>query len=169
MLSMLDFIPERTVYIFTTNKPRDFEQRTLDRMRRYEFSSAQSVTSAGAQAYCDLIWNAETGGEDGPDWSELPNVLVGSKLSLRRVATAMEQLVRYGAPLEPKRVAPPSRVFLAPKPEPTNYVVREPARAAIVRAPEPVAVAVALPVADYDSLMGDLDLISSSFDSDDDE
>jgi hypothetical protein len=108
-LSVLESLPWRTVLIFTTNHSRRFDQRTLDRFQRYPFSDSVADTLEAAQALADAIWEAETGGGDGPDVNTLPNVIEKGSVSFRRVATAMESVVRFGAVSAPPADTPVPR------------------------------------------------------------
>ncbi len=134
-LSALESIPAQTVIVFTTNRLDKFEQRELDRFQVYTFAATGDESLAAAQSLADAIWCAETGGEDGPDVARLPNAILAGQVSYRRVATAMESLIQYGAPLcsapdasgapliPPIATPPPAAVAIAaphvakPKPE----------------------------------------------------
>jgi hypothetical protein len=96
MLSMLETLPSRTVVVLTTNHAEKFDQRTLDRLVHLPFVADGPEAAAGAQALADAIWHAETGAEDGPDVATLPGVFEGGRVSLRRVAGAMQSLLRDG-------------------------------------------------------------------------
>jgi hypothetical protein len=122
-LSRLEDLPVRTIIIFTTNRKESFQQRELDRfIIQCDFVTAATESRGAAQAYCDMIWEAETGKPDGPDVSTLPNIVERGHVSFRRVATAMESLIRYGiapsaAPIS--FVAPPV-VTVAAGPNPST-------------------------------------------------
>ncbi len=120
-LSILENIPANTVIVFTTNKPEKFAQRNLDRFKRFDFVSTGPTALDAAQALCDTIWQAETGGADGPDVARLPNALIGGEISYRRIVGALESLIRFGAPLCPVPSTapvvahiPPASATLAP-------------------------------------------------------
>jgi hypothetical protein len=118
-LSVLESLPQRTVLIFTTNHPRRFDQRTLDRFQRHAFADSVADTMDAAQSLADAIWQAETGGDDGPDVKLLPNVVEAGSVSFRRVASAMESVIRFGATPAPSQERPrtpdkPDRPVLTP-------------------------------------------------------
>jgi hypothetical protein len=94
-LSALESIPQRTIVIFTTNHVDRFEQRDLDRFQHAGFCFGGSDLD-GAQRLVDRIWQAETGASDGPDLSQLPNVVLDGVVSYRRVAMAVQAAVRDG-------------------------------------------------------------------------
>lgn len=117
----------RTVVIFTTNHPERFDQRERDRFvgGHYRFQADGADAMDGAQTLVNRIWNAETGGEDGPELSSLPNVVEKGQVSFRRVASAMQAVVRDGL-----RLKAPAPSTLAP----------------IVSTPDPIALGEPLPV-----------------------
>jgi integrase/recombinase XerC len=109
-LSILEDLPRNTVVVFTTNHREAFDQRTLDRFQfDLQFTADGPVSLDAAQALADHIWEAETGGSDGPDVARLPNVVLDGQVSYRRLVTAMQAVVRDGV-----RLAPPERVFEIP-------------------------------------------------------
>ncbi len=146
-LSMLESIPAKTVIIWTTNRPEKFKQRDLDRFKHYEFKADTEQALAMAQTLADDIWRAETGGEDGPDVARLPNAILGGQVSYRRIASAMESLIKFGSPLcsapdasgapmiPPVSTPPPDAVAIAAPREPR--VAREPrVKAPVATSPE---------------------------------
>ncbi len=126
-LSMLESIPAKTVIIWTTNRPEKFEQRDLDRFKHYEFKADTEQALAMAQTLADDIWRNETGGTDGPDVARLPNAILAGIVSYRRIASAMESLIQFGAPL-------------CPAPEASGAPLIPP-----IATPPPAAVAIAAP------------------------
>jgi hypothetical protein len=90
-LSLLDDLPERTVIVFTTNRPEWFEsrQRLLDRMTHLEFRAEADALGQDAQALIDRIWCEETGDRNGPRIDQLAIVREG-RISFRRLVSAIE-------------------------------------------------------------------------------
>jgi hypothetical protein len=114
-LSALEALPPRTVVVFTSNHPEKFDQRTLDRFQHLRFVGSGDESIGAAQRLADTIWQAETHGTDGPDVTKLPNVVIDGKVSYRRVASAMQDLVRGGAlPAATLRTVSPSPMPITP-------------------------------------------------------
>jgi replication factor C small subunit len=110
-LSGLEFLPKRTILIFTTNNAERFDQRTLDRFGvPYKFEATGDSVKAAAQQLADSIWEV-----DGPDLAQLPNVIERGVISFRRVATAMQAAVRDGI-IAPMPTGPPEAAAESPPP-----------------------------------------------------
>lgn len=92
-LSILDELPTRTVFVFTSNFGSKFPERFLDRCERYTFTADATTLTQDAQILIDRIWKAETGRTDAPRLDSLQIVQDG-QLSFRRVVRAIEPLIR---------------------------------------------------------------------------
>lgn len=101
-LSILDALPTRTVFVFTTNEPDKFPQRFLDRTERIDFVGTDGTTYLqDAQLLVDRIWTAETGRTDSPRIDKLPGVLdMFGVISYRRTVQALQSIVRATEPFE---------------------------------------------------------------------
>lgn len=99
LLSWMECLGPRTVVVLTTNNPEAFTRRERSRFLEVEFVASGAEALDGGQALADLIWRSETGGEDGPELARLPNAVINGQVSYRSIASAMESLIRYGAPL----------------------------------------------------------------------
>lgn len=95
-LSMIEDLPPRTLFIFTTNHPEKLAARFVDRCERLTFASEAPALLQDARLLAARIWHAEGGRPDRlPDVASLPGVVDDSgRLSFRRVVRAVESLLR---------------------------------------------------------------------------
>jgi hypothetical protein len=105
-LSILDDLPTRTVFVFTSNFGSKFPERFLDRCEHCPFSADAASLRQEAQLLVNRIWKAETGRTDPPDVASL-GVEQEGLISFRRVVRAIEPLIRSNEHARRARAAEP--------------------------------------------------------------
>lgn len=94
-LSALEDLPDKSIVIFTTNHPDDFERRFLDRCEHIEFESNASTLWQDAQLLLTRLWEAERLHGCVPNIERFSKEIVDSgTLSFRRVVRAVETEMR---------------------------------------------------------------------------
>lgn len=94
-LSGLESLPEKSIIIFTTNHPENFENRFLDRCEHIEFESNARTLWQDAQLLLARLWTAEGLHGCPPSVEKFWNDIVDEgTLSFRRVVRAVETEMR---------------------------------------------------------------------------
>ncbi len=94
-LDALESIPERMVFVFTTNDPGKLSQRFRDRCECYSFSSDAEQLQPSIQVLAGEVWSAEGLPGSPPDLDTLGMPTLGNEESLHcSFRLAMQQLTK---------------------------------------------------------------------------
>lgn len=109
LLTALENLPPRCVFIFTTNEPHKIPQRLRDRMERIDFDGDGATLAADADELIASIWRDESGVGAAPRLADIAGALDESgRISFRRVVKGLGPILRdrRATPaVGPKRVA----------------------------------------------------------------
>ena len=95
LLTALEELPPRCVYVFTTNDPHKIPQRLRDRMERIDFDGDGATLAADADELIRSIWRDESGVGPAPTMADLPTALDDhGRISFRRVVGALGPILR---------------------------------------------------------------------------
>lgn len=136
--TLLDHLPTRTVFVFTTNHPDKFSDAFMRRVEHLPFASDCDTLAPDAQELASRIWFAETGRwEDCPNVADL-DICVNGAIQFSAVPMALQSRLRpvpVAAPrFDIERRKSPASVKAATLRELARYLVTRstcPTRAAI--------------------------------------